>query len=121
MSNPPPTEEHDEYTCRRGTLRPGTKFWVAGGPYYRNASGARTAMYERGPLVFHRYCRNGTDEWIEARASDGFCVIHLGAEHESPVVPGLVRRPYRITRVLGERPMRKDEVQIVSNRRNEGL
>ena len=102
----------DHCPTRAGLLLPGDRFAVAGGPYYRNHQGSRTAMAAHGPLVFRAFCHNGARCWIEALGPDGVCVLHLGPEEESPVVPGLIRRPYRVTRIIGENVMKKSEVHI---------
>ena len=52
---PTPIEEHDEYTCPKGTLRPGVRFRTRGGPYHRLANGNETSMAEKGPFQFRRY------------------------------------------------------------------
>ena len=103
---------HDVYVCSRGVLRPGTRFRAKGGPYYRLDNGTRTTMAAKGPFVFRAYYENGSRRWIEAFDGSGVCILNLGPQRQSPVVPGLVRRPYRITTIFGDRTMKRDEVQI---------
>lgn len=103
---------HDVFICRKGVLQPGTRFYAQGGPYYRLDNGTRTAMAAKGPFVFRAYFVNGSRRWIEAFDGGGVSILTLGPQCPSPVVPGLVRRPYRITKILGERTMKKDEVKI---------
>ena len=105
-------EEFDHYECGKGILRPGVRFAAKDGPYYRLADGARTGMAAKGPFVFWRFCRRDGREWIEAQGAEGVCILNLGPQYESPVVSGLVRRPYRITKVFGGTTMKKDEVKI---------
>lgn len=104
----------DEYACRAGTLRRGDRFTVAGGPYYKTADGARTALAERGQMTFIRFCRRpcgeSVQEWIEAWAAGaGFTVLYVGRTYDSPNVPGLVRRPYKIKRVFPNPNSRGDD------------
>ena len=47
-----------QYGSRRW-LRPDDRFRVAGGPVYVTDSGTKIPMYERGVLVFFRYCEQG--------------------------------------------------------------
>jgi len=78
---PTPIEEHDEYTCPKGTLRPGTRFRAKGGPYYRLENGTRTTMAAKGPFVFRAYYENGSRRWIEAFDGTGVCILNLGPQH----------------------------------------
>jgi len=110
----PTTIESTEYACRRGLLRPGTRFTVAGGPYYIRQDGVRTAMRDKGPFRFRRYCRSENRQWIEAFSREGFCVLNVGPAYESRVVPGLVNRPYRITKVFGGSEMKAKDVKVGS-------
>ena len=93
----------DEYRYgKRGVLRPGDRFRVGGGPVYVTDDGHKIPMGERGPMVFKRYCERGAEKWIEAAAAGGSsCVIlWVGKSHHSPKVANLVRRPYRVRKVL---------------------
>ncbi len=84
-------------------LRAGDKIRVSGGPYYEahDAAGnvVKTKMAERGVMIFLGYCESGTSRWIEAHGTAGFAALHIGPEEISSEIPGLVRRPYRITKV----------------------
>jgi len=102
--------EHSEYICPAGVLRPGVVFHARGGPYYVLADGTRTSMAEKGPFRFLRFCIDGQRRWIEAWGKNGFCVLNL-SEYESKV-PGLVTRPYRVTRVVGAKAMKTSDVRI---------
>jgi len=93
--------EHAEYRYGpRSVLQPGDRFRVGGGPIYLTADGERVPMYERGVFVFRRYCEQGARKWLEAYRADrgGMAVLWMGRTGPSPVVPGLRRRPYRISR-----------------------
>jgi len=110
-----PTVESTEYATRAGQLRPGVVFWARGGPYYRLASGRRVRMSERGPFIFRRACQQGDRRWIEARGPNGFCVLNVGKEYPSRVVPGMIMRPYRITQVREENVMATKTKRAKSN------
>lgn len=87
----------DEYrVSQRVVLRPGDRFRVTGGPYWRCGDGKRLAMAERGVLTFNRAIRYGSVVLIEARSQDGYCVLHVEGRRRSRVDPALVCRPYRI-------------------------
>lgn len=93
-------ERFEFYDCgRRGVLRRGDTFCVAAGPYYTTDDNTRVAYGERGRMKFIAHCRQGEREWIEAWA-DGFAFLNLGRPYVSSTVPGLVRRPYRIVRLV---------------------
>jgi len=70
-------------------------------------------LADKGPFRFRKYCCQNGRQWIEATGRDGrICILNVGPAYESPVVPGLIRRPYRITTILGGRTMKADEVQV---------
>ena len=86
----------------RSKLVQGDRFRVTGGPLYVTASGEKIPMYERGVFLFDRYCEQGAAKWIEAFQGDGSgrVILWVGKSTRSKTVPGLLRRPYRITRKL---------------------
>jgi len=86
----------------RVTLTPGDQFKVAAGPYYRLDSGERVPLAARGTMVFVAAHRRGQRVTIEARDGAGTVMLHVAGRRRSPV-PGLVARPYRITRKLRKR------------------
>jgi hypothetical protein len=96
----------------RVLLQAGDKIRVSAGPYYEsrdNADGTpvRIKMAERGVMVFEEYCELGTRRWIVARGKAGFAALHIGPEEVSSEIPGLVRRPYKVTKVRAkDRPGR---------------
>lgn len=89
----------------RQTLRAGDEVIVHGGPYWegRDEDGTpvRHRMAERGRMVFRAHCEIGDSAWVEATSGRGVVVLHVGHEQPSSVVPGLVRRPYRLSKVRG--------------------
>ena len=96
------TVEHEYRVSPRVMLHPGDRFRVSGGPYYRLASGERVPMAARGVMTFRRALRTGRGGkrvLIEASAGEGTVILHIEGSRRSPV-PGLVPRPYRITRKL---------------------
>lgn len=87
----------DEYRVSdRVVLRPGDRFRVSGGPYWRGQDGGRIPMAERGVMTFVRAVRRGAVVLIEARADGGYCVLHVAGRRRNRVDPALVCRPYRI-------------------------
>ena len=86
----------------RSKLVGGDRFRVVGGPIYVTTTGHTVPMYERGVFVFDKYCEQGAAKWIEAFHGDGSgrVVLWVGRTKRSNSVPGLLRRPYRVTRKL---------------------
>lgn len=87
----------------RVTLRPGDRFKVTGGPYYRLASGERVSMAARGTFVLLtvEHGRGGRVQLL-GYGTGGYAVIHVAGRRRSKV-PGLVARPYRVRRVGARR------------------
>jgi len=87
----------------RVLLQAGDKIKVSGGPYYKSrkktGKGTRMKVAEKGVMVFLGYCESGTIRWIEAHGKAGLEALHIGPEEVSSEIPGLVRRPYKITKV----------------------
>jgi hypothetical protein len=87
----------------RRTLRAGDEIRVGGGPFWegRAVDGTlvRHRMAERGRMVFRSFCELGGSAWVEATSNRGVVVLHVGPKAPSSTIPGLVRRPYVITRV----------------------
>jgi hypothetical protein len=90
----------------RVTLHPGDRFRVAGGPYYRLASGEKIPLAARGifTLLAVDAGRRGRVQLL-AYGTGGFAVIHVAGRRRSRV-PGLVCRPYRVRRAGGEKKIR---------------
>ena len=62
----------DEYrVSERVVLRPGDRFRVTAGPYWRCHDGERIPMAERGVLTFVRAISRGSVVLIEARGDGG--------------------------------------------------
>lgn len=80
----------------RVVLRPGDRFRVTAGPYWRGQDGTRIPMAERGVLTFVRATRRGAIVLIEARGDGGTCTLHVEGRRRNRVDPALVCRPYRI-------------------------
>lgn len=97
-----PSMETSYRVSERVTLTPGDQFKVAGGPYYRLAGGEKIALAARGTMTFVACHRRGQRVVIEARDGSGTVMLHVAGRRRSPV-PGLVARPYRITRKLRAR------------------
>lgn len=95
----PPTIETSYTVSPRVTLTPGDQFKVSAGPYYRLAGGEKVALAARGTMVFIAAHRRGQRVLLEARDGAGTVILHVAGRRRSPV-PGLVARPYRITRKL---------------------
>ncbi len=87
----------------RRTLRAGDVIRVSGGPYWQgraeDGTPVRHRMAERGTMVFKSYCEFGDSAWVEATSGRGVVVLRVGPERPSPMVPGLVPRSYRISKV----------------------
>ncbi len=80
----------------RSVLVKGDRFRVKGGPIYITDDGAKIPMYERGVLLFDKYCEQGAAKWIEAFRADGGgrVVLWVGSSMRSkdtdvyPQLPG---------------------------------
>ncbi len=93
----------------RSVLVKGDHFRVTGGPIYITDDGAKIPMCERGVLLFDKYCEQGAAKWIEAFRADGGgrVVLWVGRSMRSKDIPGLLRRPYRVTRKLAATDKRR--------------
>lgn len=87
----------------RQTLRAGDEIKVHGGPYWvgraEDGTPVRCRMAERGRMVFRAHCEIGDSAWVEATSGRGVVVLHVGPERPSSMAPGLVRRPYRLSKL----------------------
>ena len=88
----------DSYrVSERVSLLYGDKFRATGGPYWLTSDGEKIALKSYGPYTFHRHCKRGSIEWIEALDKNGnFSVLHI-AGRRAKVDASLVPRPYRVT------------------------
>jgi hypothetical protein len=89
----------------RVVLSPGDRFRASGGPYYEiqeaDGSIAKSRMRDRGPYTFIEYSDNNGSPYIVARSRDGTTVLNLGPVHRHPLLPKLVKAPYRNIRKVG--------------------
>jgi hypothetical protein len=93
------TVETEYRVSERVVLRPGDRFRVGGGPYYRLASGERVPMATRGIVTFIRAIRcgrGGRRVLLECQAGDGTVVLHVAGPRANKMMPSLVCRPYKI-------------------------
>lgn len=86
----------DEYQVSpRVVLRPGDKFRVGGGPYWRRPDGTKIRMAVSGLCRFVRAQRRGKLVLLEVFSPDGFTVLHVEGRRKR-VDECLVPRPYKI-------------------------
>lgn len=87
----------------RVLLKQGARIRVSAGPYYEDRDGdgnvVKTKMAERGVMTFEEYCELNESRWIVARGKAGYAALHMGLQERSELLPGLVRRPYKIRKV----------------------
>jgi hypothetical protein len=81
----------------RVVLLPGDRFKVAGGPYYRTGDGRRIPLAARGTFRLAEVIRRRSRVYLLAHGAEGFAMLHVEGRRRSPV-PGMVARPYRVTR-----------------------
>jgi hypothetical protein len=108
---------HLEYRLsERVFLSRGDKIRVSAGPYYesRDPDGnvVRAKMAERGVMVFCGYCELGETRWIEACGKSGFAALRISDDDGSgsTLMPGFVRRPYKITKLRAHKARAKARV-----------
>jgi hypothetical protein len=93
-----PTSETSGYRISpRVVLQPGDLFRVAGGPYYRTAGGSKIPLAARGTMRLVEVIRHRARVHLLCHGAEGFALLHVEGRRRSPV-PGLVPRPYRVTR-----------------------
>lgn len=93
------TTEPSYRVSERVVLRPGDRFRISGGPYYRTAEGERIPLAVRGVVRLRRVLRCGRRVLLEVTAGEGTAILHVEGRRRSPV-EGLVPRPYKIRRKL---------------------
>jgi len=81
----------------RVVLEPGDSFRVAGGPYYKTRDGQRLPLAARGTFRLMEVIRRRSRVYLLAHGAEGWAMLHVEGRRRSPV-PGLVPRPYRVTR-----------------------
>ena len=95
---------HDEFRLKRGVLRKGSLFRARGGPVYEDprASLFKTRIGRPGVYGFISYLVQRKRGWINCRHVDRLSYETLyvtGPTYRSPAIPGVVNRPYKISRV----------------------
>lgn len=91
----------------RVTLAVGDSFRVAGGPYYRLASGERVPLAARGVYRLVEVVQRRSRTYLLGYGRSGFALLHVAGRRRS-AVPGLVCRPYRVRRAgAGARKSRR--------------
>lgn len=97
MARTPIVISEEFQVSARVTLRVGDKFRAKGGPYWLTKDKVRVSLSSRGPYTFHRHCRRGAYEWIEALDKDGaFAPLHIAGKRRR-VDQRIVPRPYTVT------------------------
>ena len=93
-----PTVETSGYRISpRVVLEPGDRFRVTAGPYYRCHDGTKVPLAARGTFRLVEVIRYRARVHLLAHGAEGWTLLHVEGRRRSPV-PGLVPRPYRITR-----------------------
>lgn len=92
-----PTSETGYRISPRVVLVPGDRFKVAAGPYYRTGDGRRIPLAARGTFRLAEVIRRRSRVYLLAHGAEGFSLLHVEGRRRSPV-PGMVARPYRVTR-----------------------
>jgi hypothetical protein len=92
-----PTFETGYRISPRVVLLPGDRFKVSGGPYYRTGDGRRIPLAARGTFRLAEVIRRRSRVYLLAHGAEGFAMLHVEGRRKSPV-PGMVARPYRVTR-----------------------
>lgn len=80
----------------RVVLRPGDRFRVGAGPYWRLPDGTKVPMAARGVCTFIRAKRYGSKVYIEARNGEGSVLLHVAGRRKNNYLPDMVCRPYKI-------------------------
>lgn len=80
----------------RVMLRPGDRFRVSGGPYWRTAAGERIPLSVRGACRLVSVYRERRRVWLLVQARDGMAILHVEGRRRNRMMPELVCRPYKI-------------------------
>ena len=93
-----PTVETSDYQISpRVVIQPVDRFKVAAGPYYRCGDGTKLPLAARGTFRLVEVIRRRSRVYLLAHGAEGWTLLHVEGRRRSPV-PGLVPRPYRVTR-----------------------
>lgn len=87
---------HEYRVSERVVLRPGDRFAVGGGPYWKLAGGDKVPMAVRGVCTFVSAERVGQRVYIHAVGKDGAALLHVEGRRKNRLMPELVCRPYVI-------------------------
>jgi hypothetical protein len=85
----------------RVCLQPGDKFRATSGPYYR-LGGQRIPVAARGLFVLVEVVTQRSRVYLLGYGAGGYSLIHVAGRRRSRV-PGLVCRPYRVRRAVGQK------------------
>jgi hypothetical protein len=92
-----PTIETGYRISARVVIHPGDQFKVAAGPYYRCHDGTKLPLAARGTFRLMEVIRHRSRVHLLAHGAEGWVLLHVEGRRRSPV-PGLVPRPYKVTR-----------------------
>jgi len=93
------TQTLDEYRVSpRVVLRPGDRFKVSRGPYWRTAAGERVPVAVRGVCTLVAVLRQRSRTFLLARSGEGTVVLHVEGRRKNRMMPELVCRPYTVRR-----------------------
>jgi hypothetical protein len=91
------TEQNGEYQVSpRVMLKPGDRFRVSGGPYWKTGSGEKLPMATRGVCRFVSCLRRGKLEFLIATSGEGTVVLHVAGRRRNAMMPEMVCRRYVI-------------------------
>ena len=87
------TEQNGEYQVSpRVVLKPGDRFRVSGGPYWKTGSGEKLPMATRGVCRFVSAIRRGKLEFLIATSGEGTVVLHVAGRRRNAMMPEMVLR-----------------------------
>lgn len=98
------TTETEYRISPRVVLRPGDRFRVSRGPYWRTAGGERVPMATRGLCTFVAVIRQRSRAFVLARCGEGFAVLHVEGRRRNRMMPEMVCRPYVLRRAGKTKP-----------------
>ena len=102
------TEQNGEYQVSpRVVLKPGDRFRVSGGPYWKTGSGEKLPMATRGVCRFVSAIRRGKLEFLIATSGEGTVVLHVAGRRRNAMMPEMVCRPYVVKSRLKEGTARR--------------
>lgn len=93
MNTKTPLAAAEYRISHRVVLRPGDRFRVSRGPYWRTAGGERVPMAVRGLCTFVGLLRQRSRVFVLARCGEGFAVLHVEGRRRNRMMPQMVCRP----------------------------